>query len=36
MYGAPKEWLFPGVNPDQHLSVRTLQEVCHNAWQNSA
>jgi integrase/recombinase XerD len=33
--GRPKEWLFPGANPDQHLSVRTLQAVCRNAWQNS-
>jgi integrase/recombinase XerD len=31
----PKEWLFPSSKPDQHLSVRTLQVVCHNAWQNS-
>jgi integrase/recombinase XerD len=31
----PKEWLFPGRNPSGHLSVRTLQVVCHNAWQNS-
>jgi integrase/recombinase XerD len=31
----PKEWLFPGAQPNQHLSARTLQAVCHNAWQNS-
>ena len=31
----PKKWLFPGAGPNQHLSVRTLQVVCHNAWQNS-
>jgi integrase/recombinase XerD len=31
----PKEWLFPGRNPSGHLTVRTLQVVCHNAWQNS-
>jgi integrase/recombinase XerD len=31
----PKEWLFPGAEPNQHLSVRTLQVICHNAWQNS-
>ena len=31
----PKEWLFTGYKPNQHLSVRTLQVVCHNAWQNS-
>jgi integrase/recombinase XerD len=31
----PKEWLFTGYKPNQHLSVRALQVVCHNAWQNS-
>jgi integrase/recombinase XerD len=31
----PKEWLFPGAEHNLHLSVRTLQVVCHNAWQNS-
>jgi site-specific recombinase XerD len=31
----PKEWLFTGYKPNQPLSVRTLQVVCHNAWQNS-
>jgi integrase/recombinase XerD len=31
----PKQWLFTGYKPNQHLSVRALQVVCHNAWQNS-
>jgi integrase/recombinase XerD len=29
--GRPKEWLFPGAQPNQHLSARTLQAVCHDA-----
>jgi integrase/recombinase XerD len=33
--GRPKEWLFPGRNPSGHLCVRTLQVVCHHAWQHS-
>jgi site-specific recombinase XerD len=31
----PHEWLFPGRAPDTHLSIRSVQRVCHDTWQRS-
>ena len=31
----PHEWLFPGRGPDTHLSIRSVQRVCHDTWQRS-
>ena len=31
----PYEWLFAGREPDTHLSIRSVQRACRNAWQRS-
>jgi site-specific recombinase XerD len=27
----PKDWLFPGARPDNHISVGQVQRICHRA-----
>ncbi|MGE0683435.1 MAG: tyrosine-type recombinase/integrase [Candidatus Binatia bacterium] len=31
----PHHWLFPGREPDSHLSIRSVQWICRDAWQHS-
>lgn len=31
----PKEWLFPGVNPDRHITAGSIGKACTRAWKAS-